>query len=196
MAGPDLKKTSFIPIGMADILVGPSLSNIDSTDPVLTHALHGLGVMGNTTLNTEVTVFEVKGGNPQTTQEIIPTGETFGITAEFQEQTLRNIEFSRGLVPSDSALNTNGSGEIPLGSILAPSDIRVEFVRLFPDGSNMTGILPRCQVTPNTTIGSSPDSPNGIEVTVNALPANADAPDSKGSAAWDSKPLGALRIKL
>lgn len=196
MAGPDLVSQNVTPVGYMDVLVGLSSTYIDNTDPALTHNANSLGAMANTEIIGEVNVHQLMAGSPQKVAEIIPTGETFGANVSFFERSLKNLAFARGEDPTNWGGGTDGSGEVPIGVITAPTNIRCELVGLYPDASKMVVIMPRAQVTPNSTLGSNADTPAEVAVTVNALPADSNAPGSVGNAVWDSKPLGSIRIKL
>lgn len=196
MAGPDLKNTGITPIGFADILIDLASQHITSTDPVLTHSEHSLGAMANTAVTGEVPLHNIMGGNPQRIAEIIPVGESFGLEISFIEKSIRNIAFAAGLDPNQFGGGDNLSGEIQIGNITAPVEVRVEAHWLLPDGINkLVLILPRAQVQPNLAMGSAADAPVEKAVVVTSLPADSTAP-SGGNAVWDAKPLGVWRFKL
>lgn len=196
MAGPDLIDLNVIPIGYADVMVDIASDHISDTAPALTHNTHSLGGMNKTEIVSEIPTFEVKAGNPQTIQEIIPTGETFMLNVGFMEKSTRNMAIGRGLDPTNWDGGDNGSGEIPLGNIQAPVGLRVEATFLYPDLTKMVVIMPRAQVIPNITLGSAADSPNAVDLTFQSLIASDAAPGGVGDAAWNFKPLGAIRQKL
>lgn len=196
MAGPDLRSLNVIPIGHADIMVDLASSHISETSPQLTHNSHAIGGMNKTEIVGEIPTFLVNAGNPQTIQEVIPTGETFMLNIGFMEKSLRNLAIARGKDPTNWDGGSSGSGEIPLGEIEAPVNLRVEASFLFPDLTKMVIIIPRAQVVPNVTLGSAPDSPNSVDITFQALIASSSAPGSVGDAVWDTKPLGSIRQKL
>lgn len=196
MAGPDLKNVNVIPIGFGDILVDISSTHIAQTDPQLTHTSHGLGAMAAAEVVATITTFMVQAGNPQTIAEVIPVAEGLVLNCGFHEKTLRNLAIARGLDPTTWDGGTSGSGEIPLGNITAPVDLRVEGVFLFPDGTKNVIIFPRAKVIPNVTLGSIADAPTEVTIGFQALIADSNAPGSLGNAVWDTKPLGAIRQKL
>ena len=162
MAGPDLKNTNVVPIGFGDILVDISSTHIAQTDPQLTHSAHSLGAMAATEVITTINTFLLNAGNPQTIAEVIPTSEILQLNCGFHEKTLRNVAIARGLDPTTWAGGDSGSGEIPLGNIVAPVNLRVEGIFLFPDGTKQVIIFPRAQVIPNVTLGSTADAPTEI----------------------------------
>ncbi|GAG32436.1 unnamed protein product, partial [marine sediment metagenome] len=78
---------------------------------------------------------------------------------------------------------------IALGGMAAPTDIRVEGVYTFPNGTNTyTCVLPRAQAAASVEVPHSEESEAAVPISFESK--NASSDNTAGNAVWDAQPLG------
>lgn len=89
----------------------------------------------------------------------------------------------------DSTYDSAHSGNIGLGGLVAPVDVRIEGIYTYPNGTNtFTVIFPRAQITANVELDLAEEDPAVMPVSLVAQ--NASSDNTSGNAAWDNMPLG------
>ena len=109
MAGPITKDTSAIALGLMDVRVGPSASNIGTATPVLT-STHSLGALADSTFTASTTFYEHYSGFPQNKDLVLPTQSNQSITCSFEEITPKNLAIAQGIDPSTASSGWVGEG--------------------------------------------------------------------------------------
>ncbi|MDY6957911.1 MAG: hypothetical protein SVK08_02005 [Halobacteriota archaeon] len=111
------------------------------------------------------------------------------LECSFKEITPKNLAIALGKNPSD--YSDAHSGEIYLGTRVAPVYIRMEAVYTFPDGTNtMTIIFPRAQVAASTEVDLQAEEPANVPISIESK--RADSGVSGGHVIWDGAPLGKI----
>jgi hypothetical protein len=188
-SGPITKDTSTVALGLAQIRVGASASNIATVSPVLSSG-NSIGALANTKFTSKIDLWRLESGFPLLEDAVIPIKETASMECAFKEITPMNLAFARGLDASTGYTATH-SGEIRLGTMAAPAYVRMEAVYTYPNGSNyMTIIFPRAQVDPNIEADFKDNDAAASPLVFNAK--NADSSVTGGNANWDIKPLGVI----
>lgn len=83
------------------------------------------------------------------------------------------------------------SGNLGLGGLVAPADVRVEGVFTYPNGVNtMTVVMPRAQLKSSMEIDLAEEDAAAAPVTFESQ--NASSNNAAGNAAWDAMPLGRI----
>ena len=83
------------------------------------------------------------------------------------------------------------SGEIKLGTMVAPKFIRMEAVYTYPDGVHtMIIIFPRANITSSLDVKLAAEDSSNVPVTFESKQSGSDTTD--GHEAWDSAPLGKI----
>lgn len=189
MAGPTTRNTKSLALGLAQIRIGSSDTNISTADKALV-ADDSMGSLAETTLNSNVELWTHESGFPLKQDHSIPIRETASLTASFEEITPFNLALARGLDPT-SYSKTNFSGEIGLGNIAAPEYIRMEAIYTYPDlVTEMAIIFPRAQVEPSFELGFQKEDNAAPSVVFNSRIADSNV--SGGDATWDNMPLGRI----
>lgn len=81
------------------------------------------------------------------------------------------------------------SGNIGFGGMVAPSDVRVEALYTYPNGTNtMTYIFPRGQAVASIEVDHAEESE--VAVPISFQSGNASSNNSLGNVVWDAMPLG------
>lgn len=188
-SGPITKDTSTVALGLAQVRVGASAANITNPAPVLTSG-NSIGALANTKFTSKIDLWRLESGFPLLEDAVIPIKEVASLECAFKELTPMNLAFARGLDAS-TGYSSAHSGEIRLGTMAAPSYVRMEALYTYPNASNyMTIIFPRAQVDPNIELDLKTDDAAASPIVFNAK--NADSSVSGGNAAWDTKPLGII----
>lgn len=99
--GPITKDPTSWALGLMQVRVGASLSNIASITPVLTQS-HSLGAMANTKYLGTAEFFKQMSGFPETEDGVIPLRESAALECGFKELTPYNMAIARGLDPTAS----------------------------------------------------------------------------------------------
>lgn len=188
--GPTTKDTSTVALGLAKILVGPSLSNITSKDQVLDQDANSLGALNSSNFTSNVEYWRLMSGFPEMEDMTLPLSETAQLDCEFKELHPQNMAYARG-IDATSGYDSAHSGEITLGTLSAPAYVRAEAVYTYPNAENhMYIIFPRAQVT--SSVELSFDNADNVNVPITIEAKRADSGVSGGDAAWDSSPLGRI----
>jgi len=192
-SGPLTKDTTTIALGLAQIRIGNSPTNITQQIPVLA-ASDSLGALASTSFTSNAEYFKLESGYPLLEDATYPLRESAMLECAFKEMTPANFALAKGIDPS--AYTSAHTGVIALGSISTPDFIRMEAVYTYPDGINtMTIIFPRAQVTSAIEAEFAEEEPAAVAVSIEAKRADSgitDA-DNPGNSAWDDKPLGLIR---
>jgi hypothetical protein len=192
VSGPiTLDATTWV-VGLMQIRIGASATNIATATPVLT-AADSIGAMAETAIRGQTEFFKQMSGFPKQEDGTIPISETFAIECAFKEITPFNMALARGLDPiADTPdYDDEHNGTIALGGLVAPLDIRVEAVYTFPDGTNFfTVVLPRGQAVASTEVAHAEESEASVPIVFESK--NASSDNTAGDAAWDDMPLGAI----
>lgn len=188
--GPVTRDASTVPLGLAKILVGPSLANIATRTQCLNQTTDSLGALNSSNFTSTVEYWKLLSGFPQLEDLTIPLSEVAQLDLEFKEVHPRNLAYARGMDAS-SGYENNHSGEIPLGTISEPAVIRAEAVYTYPNKVNhMYIIFPRAQVTSSVSLNFVANDNANVPITIEAKRADSDI--SGGSSEWDNAPLGRI----
>lgn len=186
--GPVTKDTTTIALGLAQVRVGASATNLSKTFPILTSS-DSIGALANTTFTGNAEYFKLESGYPLIEDATFPLRESAMIEAGFKEMTPANFALARGLDPS--GYSSAHTGSIPLGTISTPTIIRVELIYTYPDQTNtMNIVFPRAQVTAVIEMAFAEEEPAAVAVSIEAKNASSDV--TGGGAMWDSAPLGLI----
>jgi hypothetical protein len=192
MAGPTTRDVSSLAIGLAQVRVGPSATNISSNTAVL-ESTDSIGSLTETAFVGNTEWWEHEAGFPLVTDYQIPIREAAALECAYEEMTPYNLALSYGKDPTDGSYDSAHSGEIALGGRTAPEFVRMEAVYTFPNGTNtMTIIFPRAQVRNEARVEFSKTEGAANPITFSA--SRADSASASGDAAWDGKPLGVIRF--
>jgi hypothetical protein len=97
-SGPTTKNTSTIPLGLAQIRVGDSASNIASATAVLA-ASASIGALANTKFAGNVDYWKLESGFPLLEDLSLPIREAASLECAFKELTPYNLALARGIDP-------------------------------------------------------------------------------------------------
>lgn len=185
--GPTTKKPRDIALGLAQVRMAASAPHIDKAVPVLT-AAHSIGSLANTKFVGEVEYFRHESGFPAMEDLVIPMREKARIEAAFEEISLANLAIAKGLDPTAYA---TGTGDIALGVMKTPANVRVELVYTYPDGSTaLTIIFPRAQVSSSMELDFQKETNASVAITIESK--IADSNTEGGDDVWDGMPLGVI----
>jgi len=186
-SGPLAVNPQAVALGLAQIRVGVSATNIATATPVLLQA-GSIGALANTKFVGKTDYWKLESGFPLLEDLSIPIREACSLECGFKEITMANLQLARGIDPSDEYSDT----EIALGGLIAPEYIRMEAVYTFPDNqSQMVIIFPRANVTSSMEIDLKPEDAAVVPITFEAKRADSGL-SSGGNAAWDAMPLGCI----
>jgi len=188
--GPVTKDTSTVALGLAQIRVGDSATNIGADAPTLL-AADSIGALANTRFVGNTDWFKLESGFPLIEDFTTPVREAGALECSFKEITPANIALAYGLDPNSGefAGMTVHSGEIPLGNRYAPDYVRMEAVYTYPNAINhMYIIFPRAQVSANVEMDLQSEDAAAVPITFESK--RADSEMTGGNAMWDDKPLG------
>lgn len=190
--GPVTKDTSTIALGLAQIRIGDSETNISDIHPALI-ANESIGALANTKFMGNTDWFKLESGFPLIEDFTTPIRESAGLECSFKEITPFNMALAYGFDPNSGefASMTVHSGEIGFGNRAAPAYVRMEAVYTYPNGTNyMYIIFPRAQVSATVEIDLQSEDAATVPVTIEGK--RADSEVTGGHVAWDDKPLGRL----
>lgn len=186
--GPVTKDTSTLALGLAQLRIGASTTNLGELHAVLTSS-DSIGALTQCKLTMEREFWEHYSGFPLTKDYTIPIRETCFVEATFEEMTPENLALANGVDVSSGSYEVH-SGEVGLGGLSAAEFVRSELYYVFPNGTNyMDVILPKAQVTSNLELDLQAEDNAKIPVTINSNDASSEA---GGNAIWDDKPLGRI----
>lgn len=187
-SGPVTKDTTTVALGLAQIRVAAATSHIARTVPALTSS-DSLGALANTKFSGNIEYYRLESGYPMLEDAIFPLREQAALECAFKELTPKNMAIARGLSPA--AYTSAHVGSIPLGTIAAPTAIRVEAIYTFPDGTNVMAIIfPRANAAATIEMEFAAEEPAAVAVRLEAK--RADSEVSGGNAAWDTMPYGRM----
>ncbi len=188
--GPVTKDTSTVALGLAQIRIGDSATNINSIHAVLSSS-DSIGALANTRFVGNTDWFKLESGFPLIEDLTLPIREAAGLECSFKEITPANMALAYGFDPNSAPYSamTVHSGEVPLGDRVAPDYVRMEAVYTYPNGTNfMYIIFPRAQVSSSVEMDLQSEDAAAIPIMIEGK--RADSEVAGGSSVWDSKPLG------
>ena len=186
--GPLTKNTDALALGLAQIRVGASATNIGTFDPVLTVS-NSIGALANTKFTSEKEYWKHESGFPQLEDKTLPLREKAMLECTFEEFQPFNMALAMGVDPVTDSYSETLSGEILLGALAAPSYLRMEAVYTFPDAiSTAIVVFPRAQVVSTTEVDFQ--SEDNVQVPITFESKRADSQITGGDVAWDLAPLG------
>jgi len=190
--GPVTKDTSSIVLGLAQVRVGASATNISTVTRVLT-STNSIGALASTKFTGNVDWWKLESGFPLLEDYQVPIREAAALECAFKEISPVNMALAYGkdisVVPYSSY--TAHSGELALGNRSASDYVRMEAYYTYPNGTQfMTILFPRAQVSAAVELDLSADDAAAVPITIEAKRADSDM--SGGNAAWDSRPLGRI----
>ena len=189
-SGPVTTDTSTVALGLAQIRIGASLTNIGNIQPVLL-AADSIGALANTKFLGNTDWFKLESGFPLQEDLTLAIREGAALECAFKEITPVNVAMAYGNDPSVAPYDTMTvhSGEVPLGDRTSPSYLRMEAVYTYPSGTDyMYIIFPRAQVSASVEVDLAAEDAAAIPITFESK--RADSEVSGGHAVWDDKPLG------
>lgn len=187
--GPLTKDTSTVALGLAQIRIGASATNINKINPQFV-ADNSIGALANTKFGGETEFWRLESGFPLMEDLTIPLRTKATLECAFKEITPFNVAMAQGIDPVGSYSLVH-SGEIELGNLSNPDYIRMEAHYTFPNASNyMDIIFPRCQVI--SSIEMDLQAEDNVNVPITFESKRADSAVSGGNAVWDTKPLGRI----
>jgi len=187
--GPVTKDTSTIALGLAQVRIGASSTNINEIHSVLTSS-DSIGALANTKFVGNTEWFKLESGFPLIEDYTTPIRESAHLECAFKEITPANIALAYGIDPTSGYDNVH-SGEVALGDRSAPDYVRMEAVYTYPNGTNhMYIIFPRAQVSSTVEIDLAAEDAAAVPITIEAK--RADSEVEGGSSVWDDKPLGRI----
>jgi len=190
MAGPVTVESTAIALGLAQIRVALAATHIDKNTRQLT-ASDSIGSLASTKFTSEVEFFRHESGFPLLEDVTIPLREKAMLECAFEELTPANMALAQG--KDLTTYSAAHSGEIALGALATPTNLRMEAVYTYPDGTNtMNIIFPRAQVSASPEIDLQKE--DAVAVTVVFESKQADSNNSAGSSAWDGRPLGSIQF--
>lgn len=193
-SGPITKDTSTLTLGLAQVRVGISISNITSIAPALA-AGNSIGSLAATKFTASVDYFKHESGFPALEDYSIALREKAALECQFEEITPFNMGLAKGFASMSgewlAKLASAHSGEIPLGKMTAPDYIRMEAFYTYPDGVNeMVVIFPRAQATASVELDLQKEDTAKPPITFEAKIADSNV--TGGNAVWDNMPLGRI----
>jgi hypothetical protein len=190
--GPVVTDTSTIALGLAQVRIGASTTNIANIQPALT-ASDSIGGLASTKFIGNTDWFKLEDGFPLLEAFTTPIRESAAMEIAFKEITPANMALAYGKDPNASpyATMTVHSGEVPLGGRTAPSYVRMEARYTYPDGTHFMDIIfPRAQVSATVEMELAAEDAAAVPVTIESKAASSEV--DGGNAVWDDKPLGRI----
>jgi len=185
--GPVSVNTAMISLGLAQVRIGASATNIAQINRCLGSAA-SIGSLANTKFISNVDFWNHESGFPLKEDLSVPIRESAALECNFEEITPYNLALARGLDPA-SYNKTPLSGEIALGALTTPSYVRMESIYTYPDGQDqMAMIFPRAQVASSTELDFQKE--DNVKPPIMITSKRADSTISGGNAVWDDMPLG------
>jgi hypothetical protein len=186
--GPLTVDTTTLALGLAQIRVGASASNIANPNAALS-ASDSIGSLTKTNYVEERAYWDHESGYPALNDATYPLSVKARMEVEAEELTPYNIAIARGIDPTGGGYTDAHSGEVTIGSLVAPAYLRMEAHYVFPDVNySLDIIFPRSQVTSN--FNADFQKADGLKYPFAFEAKRADADVSGGNAVWNSKPLG------
>jgi len=117
-SGPVTKDTSTVALGLAQIRVGDSASNIATTTSVLS-STKSIGALATTNFTNNVDYWKLESGFPMLEDLTLPLRETASLECEFKELSPYNLALAKGIDPNAdvSATATLGDAVTTLGTV-------------------------------------------------------------------------------
>jgi len=191
MPGPVTRDTSSLALGLAQVRVGASATNIGTVAPVLT-STDSIGSMANTKLTCGKETWKHESGFPLLEDYTIVLRGSAMLECTFEEINPKNLALAMGVDISIGSYNVH-SGAVSLGNLTAAAYIRMESVYTFPNGSNsMTVVFPRAQVSGSVEVDLQKEDAAGVPITFESK--RSDSSVTSGNAVWDDKPLGWIKF--
>jgi len=188
MSGPVTKNTDRLALGLAQLRVLASATNIGNIHPAGS-ASNSVGALTKTQFTAEREVWKHLSGFPQIEDYNITLSQKAMVEAECEELSPYNVALALGEDPS--TYTKVHSGEVKLGSLTDIAYVRTELVYTFPDtAKSMVPIFPRAQVTSNVSLDFQATEDVKNPITVEAK--RADSNVTGGNACWDAAPLGRI----
>ena len=188
--GPITKDTSTIALGLAQIRILASATNIGKINPQGV-AGDSIGALANTKFTGNTDWFRLESGFPLLEDYAVPIREAAALECAFKEVTPFNMALAYGLDPTGGGYALVHSGEVGLGGRTAPEYVRMEARYTYPNGTNFMDIIfPRAQPTSATEIDLQEEDAAAVPIVFEAKAANDDV--SGGSPAWNNYPLGRI----
>jgi hypothetical protein len=187
--GPVSTDTSQIALGLAQIRVGSSSTNIAKIEPQLA-AADSIGSLANTKYIGNCDWYKLEGGFPLIEEYTVPIREAAAMECAFRQISPETMALAHGTDISSGTYEAH-SGELALGGRTAPDYIRMEALYTYPNGTNtMTIIFPRAQVSASVEMDFQGEDAAAVPITFESKNASSDVTD--GNAVWDDKPLGRI----
>ena len=190
--GPVTTDTTTIALGLAQIRVGDSATNIGDIQPALSSD-DSIGALANTTWRGPTEWYKLESGFPLIEDFTTPIREAAQLECAFKEITPANVALAYGHDPNAEpyASMTVHSGEVPLGGRTAPDYVRMEARYTYPSGTDyMDIIFPRAQVSADPEMALA--ETDAVAMTLIFESKNASSDVTGGNAVWDNKPLGRI----
>jgi len=192
-SGPVTTDTTAVTLGLAQIRIGDSATNIASPAAVLT-STSSIGALANTRFVGNTDWYNLESGYPLVQDAVFPIREAAQLECAFKEVTPANMLLAYGLDPNAATYTafTAHSGEVPLGDRVAPAFVRMEARYTYPSGTDYMDIIaPRAQVSSGVEMELAAEDAAAVPVVIEFK--NADANVSGGNAVWNEKPLGSIQ---
>jgi hypothetical protein len=187
MSGPIIKDTGTLALGLAQVRVVASATNIAKTG-VCSTASDSIGALATTKFSSSVDYWRHESGFPLKEDQIYPLREKAHLECQFEEIKPYTMALARGFDPTTETY-TATSGEVTLGNLAAPEYVRMEAQYTFPAGTNyMYIIFPRAQVSSVMEIDLAKEDNAKPTLTFESKIASSDV--TGGNAVWNSAPLG------
>ena len=192
-SGPVTTDTSTVTLGLAQVRIGDSSTNIANPAAVLTSS-NSIGALANTRFVGNTDWYRLESGYPLVEDAVFPIREAAQLECAFKEVTPANMLLAYGLDPNAAAYTDFAahSGEVPLGDRVAPAYVRMEARYTYPNGTDYMDIIaPRAQVSSSVEMELAAEDAAAVPVVIEFK--NADSNVSGGNAVWDEKPLGSIQ---
>jgi hypothetical protein len=185
--GPLTKNPQAVALGLAQIRIGASASNITFAVPKLLAAA-SIGALANTKFVGKTDYWKLESGFPLLEDYSLPIREACSLECGFKELSMANLSLARGIDPDElDEYDTS----IALGGLVAPDYVRMEAVYTFPDNqSQMVIIFPRANVVSSMELDLKPEDAAVVPITIEAK--RGDSGVTGGNLAWDTMPLGTI----
>jgi len=189
--GPLTINPQAVALGLAQIRVGVSASNIGTASPAL-ESTDSIGALSGTKFAGKTDYWKLESGFPLLEDYTLPIREACSLECGFKEISMANLALSRGLDPADfDEYEEYSVASISLGGLVAPVYVRMEAIYTFPDNlSQMAIIFPRANIVSSMELDMKAEDAAVVPITFEAK--RADSGVLGGSAVWDSMPLGTI----
>jgi len=190
MSGPVTKDTSSLTLGLAQVRVGASATNIGKASAQLSES-DSIGSLANTKFSHEIEYWRHSSGFPLLEDHVIPLRGSAKVECTFEEINPKNLALAMGVDISAASYEVH-SGQVLLGALSSPSYVRMEAIYTFPNSDTMTVIFPRAQVESAIEIDLQKEDAAGVPITFSSK--RADSAVTAGNAVWNTCPLGVVRF--